>query len=50
MLIEIKFIFFKRIKIFNLKGYGGRSFAVSAPTVWNVLPKDIKDSSSMNIF
>ena len=33
-----------------IKGYGGSSFMVSASTVWNILPKDIKDSSSRNIF
>lgn len=35
---------------FNLKSYGGRSFAVAAPDLWNRLPLSIKNSSNINIF
>jgi hypothetical protein len=31
-------------------GFGDRSFEVAAPTLWNSLPIDIKQSSSVNIF
>ena len=32
---------------FNLKTYGARSFPVAAPTLWNNLPSDIMNSSSV---
>lgn len=32
------------------KLYGDRSFAASAPRLWNILPVDIKNSESLNIF
>ena len=35
---------------FNLKTYGARSFSVAAPTLWNSLPSDIKNSSSVSLF
>ena len=35
---------------FNLKTYGARSFSVAAPTLWNTLPSDIMNSSSMSDF
>ena len=35
---------------FNLKTYGARSFSVAAPTLWNTLPSDIKNSSSVSLF
>ena len=35
---------------FNLKTYGGRSFAVAAPTLWNNLPSSIKDSGTVSSF
>jgi hypothetical protein len=31
-------------------GFGDRSFAVAAPTLWNSLPANIKQSSSINMF
>jgi len=34
---------------FNLRSYGVRSFSVAAPTLWNTLPFDIKNSSSVFI-
>ena len=35
---------------FNLKTYGARSFSVAAPTLWNTLPSDIINSSSVSVF
>ena len=35
---------------FDLKTYGARSFSVAAPTLWNTLPSDIKNSSSVSLF
>ena len=35
---------------FNLKTYGARSFSVAAPTLWNTLPSDIMNSSSVSVF
>ena len=32
------------------KLYGDRSFAASAPKLWNALPVDIKNSESLDIF
>ena len=36
--------------VFNLKTYGGRSFSIAAPTLWNILPTTIKNSSSLDSF
>jgi hypothetical protein len=33
-----------------LKTYGGRSFAIAAPTLWNNLPSSIKDSGTVSSF
>ena len=35
---------------YNLKNYGYRQFQVSAPCLWNSLPKSIKSASSVNFF
>ena len=35
---------------FNLKSYGYRAFAVSAPELWNKLPDDIRSCDNLNIF
>ena len=35
---------------FNLKTYGARSFSVAARILWNTLPSDIKNSSSVSLF
>ena len=35
---------------YNLKNYGYRQFQVSAPCLWNSLPKSIKSTSSVNCF
>ena len=35
---------------YNLKNYGGRSFAVAAPRLWNALPLAVKKSNSVDIF
>ena len=35
---------------FRLKTYGGRAFAVAAPTVWNKLPLEIRTCSSVITF
>ena len=34
----------------RLKTYGDRSFAKAAPTLWNSLPLDIRESDSLDIF
>ena len=34
---------------FNLRTYGARSFSVAAPTLWNTLPSDIKNSPSASV-
>ena len=36
--------------LYNLKHYGGRSFAVAAPRLWNALPMALKSSNSVDIF
>ena len=36
--------------VFNLKTYGGRSFSIAAPTLWNILPTTIKNSASLDSF
>ena len=35
---------------YRLAGFGQRSFAVAAPTLWNPLPMDVKLSPSLDIF
>ena len=35
---------------FNLKTNGARSFSVAAPALWNTLPSDIMNSSSVSVF
>ena len=32
------------------KGYGSNSFACSAPALWNPLPKNLHNASSINVF
>ena len=34
----------------DLKTFGERAFSVAAPTLWNSLPKDIRDSPTLDIF
>ena len=34
----------------NLRTYGARAFSVAAPTPWNTLPSDIKNSPSVSVF
>ena len=34
----------------NLKSYGSRAFAVSAPELWNKLPIDIRNCDNLNVF
>ena len=36
--------------VFNLKSYGGRSFALASAVLWNDLPQSIKDSQSVETF
>ena len=38
------------VKDSNLKSYGGRSFASSAPRVWNSLPHNVRHSVSLSSF
>ena len=35
---------------YNLKSYGSRAFAVSAPELWNKLPVDIRSCDNLNLF
>ena len=35
---------------FYLRTYDARSFSVAAPTLWNTLPSDIKNSPSVSVF
>ena len=35
---------------YNLKSYGSRAFAVSAPELWNKLPIDIRSCDNLNLF
>ena len=35
---------------FNINSAGGRSFAVAAPTIWNALPCNLRDSKSLSSF
>ena len=35
---------------FNLKTYGGCSFSICAPTLWNLLLTTIKNSTSLDVF
>ena len=35
---------------FKLKSYGGRSFACTAPQIWNNLPDDVRSASSLTVF
>jgi len=35
---------------FNLKSYGYRALAVSAPELWNKLPDDIRSCANLNPF
>ena len=35
---------------YNLKSYGSRAFAVSAPELWNKLPVDIRSCDDLNLF
>ena len=34
----------------DLKTFGDRAFSMAAPTLWNSLPKDIRDSPTLDIF
>ena len=33
---------------FNLKTYGGRSFTIAAPSVWNALPFELRSCNSLS--
>ena len=35
---------------FNLKTYGGRSFTIAAPSVWNALPFELRSYNSLSSF
>ena len=35
---------------FNLKTYGGRSFTIAAPSVWNALPFELRSCNSLLFF
>ena len=35
---------------FNLKTYGGRSFTIAAPSVWNALPFELRSCYSLSTF
>ena len=35
---------------FNLTTYGGRSFVVGAPTLWNMLPIDLRSCTTTDTF
>ena len=35
---------------FNLKTYGGRSFTMAAPSVWNTLPLELRSCCSLSSF
>ena len=35
---------------FNLKTYGGRSFTIAAPSVWNTLPFELRSCNSLSSF
>ena len=35
---------------FDLKTYGGRSFTIAAPSVWNVLPFELRSCNSLSSF
>jgi len=35
---------------YELKSYGGHSFAVAAASLWNALPQSVKDSASVDTF
>ena len=37
-------------RTFNNKTYGGRAFTICAPKLWNDLPQDIRQSTSLEIF
>ena len=34
----------------NLKYYGDRSFSTAGPTLWNILPKEMRQLTSVNVF
>ena len=34
---------------FNLKTYGARSFSMASPSLWNALPSNIRNSSSVPV-
>ena len=38
------------VNFLNLKSYGPRAFAVSAPELWNKLPDDIRSCDNLNLF
>jgi len=43
-------MFFPFISTYNLKTYGYRSFAVSAPALWNSLPSNIRNIDCLATF
>ena len=38
------------VPAFNIKSYGRRAFSVSAPLLWNSLPRHIRDAGSLDFF
>ena len=38
------------VPVTRLKSYGDRSFAKAAPSLWNELPLQIRESDSLDIF
>ena len=37
-------------RVYVLRSFGDRSFTVAAPKLWNGLPKEIRDLSSISVF
>ena len=41
---------FSHCAAFNLNSYGHRAFCVTAPLLWNNLPRHIRDAGTLDIF
>ena len=39
-----------KIPMYNLKSYGGRSFALASAVLWNSLPQSLRDLQSVETF
>ena len=46
----INFYFLCLNLILKLKTYGGRSFTIAAPSVWNALPFELRSCNSLSSF